>query len=283
MRGWVRRAAMLACVALLVLSPVGGKKAKRRKAGFLATPEKREKYADYLLERYDDNSDKALNEDEVDTANDEEALFRIHQKYDDTLPTVRWSSNRRERSGNDPLTSALFRCLTSTAWTQTGAARSRATSSFQRLPTLNLGDKRFSKSGQCPSPGALSLLWPCLILLYPLCRGEEALTKEQLLKDMEEFHEVTDESETEYIGYEFGKRQGSKETPEKQKWIRREYMPEDKMAELVKKYKGTFTKEEIEDHWTTWVLQGKSWKNMEGPVWCLHYRSIHLPVALLLV
>ena len=38
------------------------------------------------------------------------------------------------------------------------------------------------------------------------------------------------------------------------------------MAELVKKYKGTFTKEEIEDHWTTWVLQGNSWKNMEGPV-----------------
>ena len=117
------------------------------------------------------------------------------------------------------------------------------------------------------------------MLLHRLRRGEEALTKEQLLKDMDEFHEVTDEPETEYIGYEFGKRTGSKETPEKQKWIRREYMPEDKMAELVKKYKGTFTKEEIEDHWTTWVLQGKSWKNMEGPVCCLRYCSIHPPVA----
>eukprot|EP01043_Picozoa_sp_COSAG02_P080088 COSAG02_NODE_18865_length_913_cov_1.221130_2_plen_117_part_01 len=62
---------------------------------------------------------------------------------------------------------------------------------------------------------------------------------------------------------------GSKETPEKQKWIRREFMPENKIAELVKKFKGTFSKEEIKDHWTTWVLQGKSWKNMEGPV--CHY------------
>jgi hypothetical protein len=100
-------------------------------------------------------------------------------------------------------------------------------------------------------------------------RGEEALTKHQLLKDFDEFHDVTEAPETEYIGYEFGKRTGSKETPETQKWIRREFMPENKMAELVKKFKGTFSKEEIKDHWTTWVLQGKSWKNMEGPV--CHY------------
>ena len=97
-------------------------------------------------------------------------------------------------------------------------------------------------------------------------RGMEALTKAQLLKDIDELHEVTEESETEYIGYEFGKRSGSEENPDKQKWLRREIMPEDKMSQLVAKYAGTFTKEEIADHWTTWVLQGKSWKNMEGPV-----------------
>lgn len=79
-------------------------------------------------------------------------------------------------------------------------------------------------------------------------------------------HDVTEEPETEYIGYEFGKRSGSKENPEKQKWIRREFIPEDKMVELVKKYETAFSVEEIEDHWTTWVLQGNSWKNMEGPV-----------------
>ena len=33
---------------------------------------------------------------------------------------------------------------------------------------------------------------------------------------------------------------GSEENPDKQKWIRREFMPEDKMAELVKKYEGMF-------------------------------------------
>ena len=43
-------------------------------------------------------------------------------------------------------------------------------------------------------------------------------------------------------------------------------MPEDRMAALISKFDGTFSKEEIEGHWTRWVLQGKSWKNMEGPV-----------------
>ena len=88
-RGWTQRATLLACAALLVLGPVGGKKAKRRKAGFLETPEKREKYVDYLFERYDQNDDQGLDEEEVDVTNDEEPLFRIHQKYDDTLETVR--------------------------------------------------------------------------------------------------------------------------------------------------------------------------------------------------
>jgi hypothetical protein len=37
-----------------------------------------------------------------------------------------------------------------------------------------------------------------------------------------------------------GCRSGSEETPDKQKWIRREFMPADKMAELVKKYDGMF-------------------------------------------
>ena len=110
------------------------------------------------------------------------------------------------------------------------------------------------------------------VLLHRWHRGEEALTKAQLLKDFDEFHDVTEEPETEYVGYEFGKRSGSKETPEKQRWIRREFMPEDKMAELVQKYTASFSREEIEDHWTSWVLQGKSWKNMEGPV--RHYHCI---------
>ena len=56
---------------------------------------------------------------------------------------------------------------------------------------------------------------------------------------------------------------GDEETPDKQKWVRREFMPEDKMAELVKKYTGMFTAEEVEEQWTMWVLQGKSWKNFE--------------------
>jgi hypothetical protein len=93
MGGWSRRALLVACAAaalLLLAEPVGGKKAKKRKAGFLSSAEKRAKYADYLFERYDEDSDKALNEEEVDTTNDEEPLFRVHQKYDDTLPTVRW-------------------------------------------------------------------------------------------------------------------------------------------------------------------------------------------------
>ena len=89
------------------------------------------------------------------------------------------------------------------------------------------------------------------------------------MKDFEEFHDVTEEPETEYIGYEMGKRTGSKETPEKQRWIRREFMPASKMEELGEKFKGTFSRAEVEDHWTTWVLQGRSWKNMEGPV--CHY------------
>ncbi len=77
------------CAALLFVGPAGGKKAKKRKAGFLGSPEKREKYVDYLFERYDGDSDEALDEQEVDTTNDEEPLFRVHHKYDDTLPTVR--------------------------------------------------------------------------------------------------------------------------------------------------------------------------------------------------
>ena len=36
---------------------------------------------------------------------------------------------------------------------------------------------------------------------------------------------MTEEPETVYTGYEFGKRHGSKDTPDKQKWIRREIMP----------------------------------------------------------
>jgi hypothetical protein len=88
-RGWLRRVTLLACAALLLVDPVGGKKAKKRKAGFLDSPEKREKYVDYLFERYDVDSDEALDEEEVDTTNDEEPLFRVHQKYDDTLSTVR--------------------------------------------------------------------------------------------------------------------------------------------------------------------------------------------------
>ena len=55
--------------------------------------------------------------------------------------------------------------------------------------------------------------------------GGEASTKDKLLKDIEELHEVTEEPETVYTGYEFGKRHGSKDTPDKQKWIRREIMP----------------------------------------------------------
>ena len=84
-----RRALLLAVVTLALLLPAAGKKGKKRKPSFLEDDKKRNAYVDYLFERYDGNKDPALNEAEVDEANELEPLFRVHKKYDDTLPNVR--------------------------------------------------------------------------------------------------------------------------------------------------------------------------------------------------
>ena len=84
-----RRALLLAAVTLALLLPAAGKKGKKRKPSFLEDDKKRNAYVDYLFERYDGNKDPALNEVEVDEANELEPLFRVHKKYDDTLPNVR--------------------------------------------------------------------------------------------------------------------------------------------------------------------------------------------------
>lgn len=226
---------LAACVASALL-PSGAKKAKKRKPSFIETAAKREKYIDYLFERYDGDGDKALGEEEVDTANDEEPLFRVHHKYDDTLNTVsarqrlqptmpiqpprcRWPTRRPRQPVPDQRhrdqVFDLDRLDTDKSRKVTRHELMPALAELEGLRQKQLEDWCANRSPARARPRC-RLTPPCschhLTLFSPLYRfhhnhrGSEASNKAQLLKDIEDFHECTDEPENEHFGYEFGKR-----------------------------------------------------------------------------
>ena len=76
-----RRYLLLAVVTLALLLPAAGKKGKKRKPSFLEDDKKRNAYVDYLFERYDGNKDPALNEAEVDEANERPSGVERREVY----------------------------------------------------------------------------------------------------------------------------------------------------------------------------------------------------------